>query len=175
MVEQPSSLARSRDKWTPPAMEVWTPIRLCKSTLEFFPIFALKLDLRSEHLQKFGEPIRMSRPCRRGDQPAVHVGLVHWNIYILAARTSHIRPHRRISGAGFAPNNSGCRQYLWPVADGCNGLVCLRKVLHDLQHGLVQAKVFRCAPTGDNQRVIFFSLDLCKSSIQSKVVARLSL
>src|SRR5208337_344438 len=39
MDEQPSSLARSRDKWIPPAMEVWTPIRLYKSTLEFFPTF----------------------------------------------------------------------------------------------------------------------------------------
>ena len=109
----------------------------------------------------------MGRPCRRSDQPAVHMGLVHWNINIRAAGTGDIRPHRRISGAGSAFEDSGCGQQLCAVADGCNGLVRLRKVLHQLQHGRVQANVFRCPPAGNDQRValtsakVAFSTKLC--------------
>ena len=65
----------------------------------------------------------------------------------------HFRPHRRISGAGFARHHAGDRQHLGAVANGGDRLVSLREVLHDLQHGLIQAKVFRGAPTRDNAPV----------------------
>ena len=69
-------------------------------------------DPGAQQPDKPGQPGRMGRPRRSGDQIAVHVGRVHRDIHIRTASASDFRTHRRIRRNAAALHDTGGRQYL---------------------------------------------------------------
>src|SRR6266850_8487129 len=133
----------------------------------------LRFYFRSEDRKEFGEPGRMRGPGWRGDEVAVGDGFGHGKIDVSAAGLRDVGADGRIRTALLPRQYAGGSENLRGVTDRGNGFVGPGKVMNGLQDSRVQTDVFRCAAARENERVIFFRLDLVKCGVQCEVVPSL--
>src|SRR5450631_2771717 len=129
--------------------------------------------MRFEYLKKLGEPGRMSRPGRSGNQFSIHhsFGEIHRNEG--SAGKFHLRRARRIRIQFATLEDSRRRQYLRPVTERSNWLIRFVEVPHNLKHLGIEPQILWPATPWNYQAIVVFCFDLVESRIQNKVMSAL--
>src|SRR6266403_5022658 len=128
---------------------------------------------RAEDHKEFSEPGRMRGPGRRGDEVAVGDGFGHGEIDVRAAGLCDIGANRGVRTALLPLQYAGGSENLRGVTNRRDGLVGLGKVANDFYDSRIQTDVFGCAAARENERVIFFRLNLLKCGVQREIVPSL--
>src|SRR5882724_5064207 len=115
----------------------------------------------------------MRGPGWRGDEIAVGNGFGHGEIDVGTACLCDVGTDGRIGAALLPFQDACCGKDLRGVADGGNRLIGLGKVVNDFDDTRIEANIFGCAATGEDESVVLFGLDLVERGVESEIVTAL--
>ena len=149
---------------------------MCLPVLFFMSVRSLfsclsDFDLCSHEFCKLAHDRGITGPCRCRDKIAVDNRLIDRNFYIGAAGQRYIRSDCGISGCLIAFEDTGCSQYLRPVADCSDRFAGSKEFTDDFQDTCIQTDVFRSAAAGNEQAFVLLCFYSVKVSCESKIVA----
>src|SRR6267142_3269677 len=115
----------------------------------------------------------MRGPGWRGDEIAVGDGFGHGEIDVGTAGLCAVGTDGRLDAALLPFPDACCGKDLRGVADGGNRLIGLGKVVNDFDDTRIEANIFGCAATGEDESVVLFGLDLVERGVESEIVTAL--
>src|SRR5882724_2720934 len=115
----------------------------------------------------------MRGPGCRGDEIAVGDGFGHGEIDVGTAGLCDVWADGRIGAALLPFQDTSRGEDLRGVTDRRDGFVGLGKVVNDFDDTRIEANIFGCAATGEDESVVLFGLDLVERGVESEIVTAL--